>query len=293
MPGIRTASRARRIGAAMALAVVATLLTAAPASAAVTVVAVTVTPARADLATGFADVTLDIALQSTEPLGDVIGPSMFGETATTVAEPLAERGPASGSEILPTLLWWEDLTRVSGTPTDGVWRGTVRLSRWWSGTWVVTRLDGFAGTQRLEAGAVRLRGDAPPRRRRGAALGGDRRTARRGAGRHRDRAVDPTVPRHAPSDRLGDRGRGRPRGLPVRRHPAEAAAPTTYPVGRADRAGYVTGQPQSVAANEQIPLSIPVYAGRGSRGFSWEARRALRRTSSGRPTSASAPRGAP
>lgn len=108
-----------------------------------TVVSVTVSPASDTLADGFAELVVDVALRSSAPIPDVLDDGGL----STQPVVLAERTGGIPSwlvqgEDAPATISWRRLSRVSGTATDGVWRGTALTSPIHTGGWLVTEFSG-------------------------------------------------------------------------------------------------------------------------------------------------------
>lgn len=262
-------SRLRTAVAAVAAALVLGSATAvAPAAAAaVTVVGVTVVPSAVDPVTGFASVSVELSLESPDPLPDTLGPAMPFETATVFAEVVGAR-PAAVGEGPPSVLAWGELTRVSGTATDGVWRATTAATRWWTGEWRVVSVQASEGVvdpdlDRFDARVVVGTTAAPPWQVAAAPVGPVKVVTGR----------EPWTPRL----RVTDRATGLPvvafvgaPDSPFDSFAPAARLPAGSQLGRTDRAGYHAVAPRGVLDDEGTTVAIPVYGGRGSRGFSLE-----------------------
>ena len=157
---MRRLSSGRSVAALVGLIAVtggATGLTATSAAAQeVTLVGATFTPSEVDVATGFGSASIDLALQSDEPIADSFG-SCDWDLGTVVATALEGSRPwvAAGERPAFTVEWRGPVTRVSGTPTDGVWRTTAssEVSLAWTGSLTVNRLvDPFSCFNLLEVG---------------------------------------------------------------------------------------------------------------------------------------------
>lgn len=249
----------------------AALACAGPAQAAdpvVTVVGVTVTPASDDLVDGFATLVVDVALESTEPLADVLGPAAV--RARPVVDPPAW---STFVEFAPGPISWERVTRVSGTARDGVWRATTEVSPFFSGDWRVTEVADFSTSDPYDSvdvsgfgASTALGTGAPPWRARPAPVpvrvvsGSESWTPR---ARVTDRVTGAGVP--APFDDYNFYAE--PHGAPWVRLPAG------WLRGRADSEGYLALSPRPVVFEdgERSRNVVHVYAGRGTRGLSWEA----------------------
>ena len=81
-----------------------------------------------DTATGWAYPELEVHLRDPAGLPDLLG------------EPAAQG--LGGSAPNPGALTFPYLSRVSGTATDGVWRGSLRVSPAWAGTFTVDQVYG-------------------------------------------------------------------------------------------------------------------------------------------------------
>lgn len=237
-----------------------------------TVVEVSITPPADDVADGFATVEVEVALRSTTPLPDELSGSMNDEYAV-LAEQLAPV-PA----VRPASVTWKTITRVSGTSTDGVWRGQTEVSPIFAGSWTVTRVRDYGtsdefdwvDTTDLGAGVDLGRGGVPPWQVAPAPLAPVR--------------VVTGLERWTPRARVTERATGagiaafwldynfyaEPTGAPAVRLPS-------VPQDRADAQGYLTLSPVPVAepGADYSRHAIHAYGGRGSRGASWEAATAL------------------
>jgi hypothetical protein len=270
---VRTLRRGRSVAALVGLIVVtgAVALTATPAAAQdVTVRAVTVTPSKVDVATGFATVTLDLNLQSNEPIGDTFGPCA-GRGPTVTAPPVAGSRPwLVPDEEFISVDWipWGPATRVSGTPTNGTWRTTTLVSPAWTGSWMVSYVVNPVqpcGTLNIDVkgfGAV-------------VDVGSPQRPPWRIAQAPRApvRVVTGTetwTPRVRVTDRLT--GAGIPAFMP----PCATCGTTDWaprlPTGgglpRASSSGYWESGPRSV---KSLTMIVGAYAERGTRGYSLES----------------------
>jgi hypothetical protein len=240
----------------------------------VTVVDVDVTPSADDLADGFSVLTVDLSLTSSAPLPDTLAEGVVGESFVVRAQPASgSRTWVGPGEAVPDHLGWTDLQRVAGTSTAGTWRATVEVSPAWSGTWLVTDVadvgtptvgDSIDVSDRgllLDLGAVAPGWKAVPAPAPVKVVTG----------------TEPWVPRARVTDRATGAGiaaawldynfYAEPTLSPAPRMPAAARLP------RADGSGYLALSPRPVVFQdgEQSRNVIHVYAGRGSRGYSWEA----------------------
>lgn len=230
-----------------------------------------------DVATGFATVTLDVALRSASGLDDDLIAGVMGTDDMVLAERLGPT-PLAPGESVPVHLGWRTLTRVSGTANDGVWRGTTTVSRVFGGTWLISSLFDDTTTcctyvDLTDLGrAVELNGGDPPG------------WVAAPAPLAPVKVVTGTEP-WTPRGRITDRATGA--GVagfwldhnfyaePYLR-PAVRLAPGAG-VNRADAQGFFTlpTRPVTTPDGEQTRHLVHAYAGRGSRGFSWEAETSL------------------
>jgi hypothetical protein len=272
---VRSLRSGRSVGALVGLITItgAAVLTATPAAAQdVTVRAVTVTPSKVDVATGFGTVTLDLTLQSHEPIGDTFGPC-GGRGFTANALPVAGSRPwlATDDEVTAMdWLQWGPATRVSGTPTDGVWRTTALVSPVWTGSWTVTYV--VNPVQPCGTLAIDVKGF-------GAVV--DVGSARRPPWRVTQAPRAPTrvvtgEETWTPRVRVTDRVTGA--GVPAFLRPCAACGtgdweprlPTGAVLSRASSSGYWESGPRSVRS-DPFSMFLEAYGKRGTRGYSLES----------------------
>lgn len=275
MGDIRTRQRAAGVVVALGLALLPGAGAATAADGTMTVVDVVVTPSADGLEDGFATLTVDVTLESTVPLDDVLAWEMDDRFAV-MAEPVtSSRSWVRDGEVVPDVVLWESVTRVSGTPQDGVWRGTTMVSDIHSGSWVVTRVRDY-GTSAffdlvdvsgLGAGVDLGPDGGPP----WTVLPAPAAAVKVVTG------AETWVPRARVTDRATGAGvaaawldypfYAEPVISPAVRLPVGAVLP------RADAQGYLglTGRPVTSTDGEDSRSAIHVYGGRGSRGYSWEA----------------------
>lgn len=120
--------RRRRAGIVLAVLVVTAGSLSPPAAAdePPELVSVEVRPSEVDVTTGFGAFVVDVTLTDPEGLPDVIDPhSLELWPYHAVLAP-----STSGGEV--GYIGWKSLTRVSGTPQAGVWRGVTEVSPAWS-----------------------------------------------------------------------------------------------------------------------------------------------------------------
>jgi len=250
------------------IAGVASVASAPPAAAAVTVGEVVVTPAAAGLENGFTRLVVDVSLQSTEPLEDVLsnGHTGGGEEYTILLRRVDDAPWLQDAESADESTGWTTLTRVSGSATDGVWRGTTTAVPGHTGVWLVTTF----GTVTTEAVDLSDRGIT--------VTIGD------------PEAGPPWVVRPVfgtpitivtgqetwrPQARVTDRADGSPiSAVWTSWAPSGSTLPQPwYPAGssfrQADAAGYITLTPESVTP-EDFPPNVQVYGRYGSRGYAWQ-----------------------
>jgi hypothetical protein len=96
-------------------------------------VSVQVTPSEVDLDTGFATFVVDVSLTDPEGLPDVIDPRSSEPWPMPAVLALPDANNDGGGVALA----WKSLTRVSGTPKAGVWRGVTEVSPAWVGRYTV------------------------------------------------------------------------------------------------------------------------------------------------------------
>lgn len=237
-----------------------------------------------DVSSGFGTLTVDVTLRSTSGLPDVLiggAPSNEGngETYAVYAQPADARPWRVTGESPPDLLGWARLTRVSGTPHDGVWRGTTVLTGAYGGNWLLTSVQDYGG-QRYTWLDVSDRGitfevadGAPPA---WVAAPAPLAPVRVVTGN------ETWVPRV----RVTDRATGAGVGAFLRIHKPDASEPhlplsPRLPAGtalqRADAQGYRTlpALPVAVRYINSVGQYVDAYGGRGSRGYSREARTLL------------------
>jgi hypothetical protein len=87
-------------------------------------VSLDIRPGTVSPTTGFATVTLTVALRDDAGLSEVINP---GHSDNPYA------AYAMSSDAWPRVIGWQTLTLISGTARDGVWRGTTEVSPFWAG----------------------------------------------------------------------------------------------------------------------------------------------------------------
>ena len=198
------------------------------------------------------------------------------DDSTIWAEPVDGEHPwLEPGEIAPSPLFWETLTRVSGTPTDGVWRGSTLVSPIFSGSWLVTTIRDYGTSDSFDVLDISALGE----------------TVELGSPPQPTWTAEPApagpvkvvtgsetwVPRARITNR--ESGAGVPAfwldynffGEPVLK-PSVQVAPGT-PLPNADAQGYLTlsTKPVKYQDGQSSRHVIHVYGGRGSRGYSWEA----------------------
>ena len=275
-----TPSRVRRrpwraaVLATLLATVVAGVVQAPAQALTVTVADVGVTPSTADLATGLATLRLDIALQSDVPLEDTLVGQFGNEGITVVAERTDGRDWQEGTQIIPETLWWGDLTRVSGTPTDGVWAASVKVSAHWSGPWRLRSLIATSGIENIDADLTGFgvtldlgTADLPPWKIAAAPAGPVLVVT----------GKETWVPRVRVTNRATGAGLAAAMGQdsPYDYYPPPAQLPASALTARADGAGYWSA-PRIPLTPPDAPTLIVAYGGRGSRGLSFEAEACVR-----------------
>jgi hypothetical protein len=257
----------------------ATGLTATAAAQEVTLVGVTFTPSKLDVATGFATATLDLALQSDQPIADSFG-SCEIDTGSVYGTAVAGSRPwvAAGEQPVGWIEWAGSLTRVSGSPTDGVWRTTApsEFSPAFTGSWTVSSfVNPFdcSGHIRVGPSGAFAVGSAerPPWKVMQAPL----RPVKVVTGK------ELWTPRVRVTDRLT--GAGIPAFITypcstcVFYQVARAHFSVRHPPPRADSSGYWSHQPQMVS-NDPFEAAgiVQAWGNRGTGGYSLEAEGCVR-----------------
>ncbi|GAB2615744.1 hypothetical protein [Pseudactinotalea suaedae] len=254
--------------AAVVMAGTASVASAPPAAAAVTVGDVVVTPATVGLENGFTRLVIDVSLQSTEPLDDMLsnGTMGGGEAYTVLLRRADDPSWLQDAEIAGASTGWTTLTRVSGSATDGVWRGTATAAPGHTGIWRVTTF----GTVTTEAVDLSDRditvtiGDleaGPPW------------VVRPVFGTPIKIVTGQETWR--PQARVTDRADGSPISAVWTGWAPSGSTllQPWYPAGtsfrQADAAGYITLPPESVTP-DSFPPNIHVFGRYASRGYAWQ-----------------------
>lgn len=240
-----------------------------------TVVDVVVTPTVDDLADGFATLTVDVTLTSTTPLEDGIQCGVLGEGPGAYAVPVDVDGRLVRPwEIGGPYLSFDDLVRVSGTPTDGVWRATKELSQVFSGSWLVTKVCDPSvpgNTTTVDVSDFAATFDLGPPTGPSWVISPDSDPVRIVTGGET----------WVPGARIADRVTGHPVSgfwtefsifsLPTSHPSARVGPPNVLP--RADASGRIRLPARPVASQDGDASRdwLLAYAGRGGRGYSWEA----------------------
>lgn len=227
-----------------------------------------------DVSSGFATLRIDVALRSTAGLPDVLLGGSEGGHTDMVDAARVDGTPAwvEPGETLPAWIGWLELTRVSGTAHDGVWRGTTTVSRIHGSTWLVTQLydgspDGWTDLTDLDLTFTVHDGAPPPWAAVPAPAGPV----------HVVSGAESWTPRARLTSRASGAGiagfwlpynfYAEPTARPAVRLPADAT------LARADAQGYLTLPARRVVSADGEPNRevIHAYAKRGTRGYSWEA----------------------
>jgi hypothetical protein len=266
------------VTAVLTLVLPGSVVNALPAAAEpLTVGTVTVVDDRIDVSDGFGILAVDIELSDPEGIPDEIAHNIMGDATVLALEPVEDSRPWDDQSpddppAFPTVIAIDIMRRISGTSTDGVWRASVEVSPYFTGTYLVTRAvistnTGFNEVDVSDRGATVEIGDpaAPPWRVSQATLpmkvvtGRETWTAR---WRVTDRLTG--APIAAFMEWTTDLS------IDVERRPQ---ARTRTVAGRADGNGYFTS-PFVYTLGPEFDQSIAwgrARANRGSRGFSLES----------------------
>ena len=271
----RTASS---LTAVLVSVLLSTALSVQPAAAEpLTVGAVTLIDDQIDVSDGFGTLAVDVELADPEGIPDEITHDIMGDRTVLALEPVEGSRPWDDQSpddppAFPTFIAIDVMHRISGTSTDGVWRASLEVSPYFTGSYLVTRAvistnTGFHDVDVSDRGATVEIGDpaAPPWRVSQATLpmkvvtGREQWTAR---WRVTDRVTG--APISAFMDWTTDLS------IEVERRPQ---ARTRTVGGRADGNGYFTS-PFVYTLGPEFDQSIAwgkARASRGSRGFSLES----------------------
>ena len=109
-----------------------------------TVGAVTVIDDQIDVSDGFGILAVDIELSDPEGIPDEIAHNIMGDRTVLALEPVEGSRPwddqfPDDPPAFPTFIAIDVMRRISGTSTDGVWRASVEVSPYFTGTYLVTR----------------------------------------------------------------------------------------------------------------------------------------------------------
>jgi hypothetical protein len=224
----------RAVTAVLAVAAVLPAPAAARADAPTELVSARAVEPVVDTAAGWAYPELEVHLRDPDGLPDSIGQN--AATAT------------GGTAMFPGELTWATLNRVSGTATDGIWRGTVRVGPAWAGTYTVDQIVPVGAISNGPTFTVR----------------GDRWVVT--AVRQTLKVVSGTEIWH-PTARVADAG-GRPvGGARIDVGGFTAYLPAGSPPGTPAAADGVWTSPRPVPVAQSTQF-LTAWGGRGSRGFS-------------------------